>query len=402
MELVNRVISSLEERRDRLLNNKLNCIPSPFKRFSEDFIGIEQSCQYLITSSTKGAKSQFTSYTFIYKPLMFCYYTKANINYKVIYFPLEETPERIMQRFMSWLLYDFSHGEIRISPRDLRSTTTPLPDNVLELLKNDEIQDILKYFEEHVVFPTEKPNPTGIYYFCKKYAEDHGTVHTKPGKYTDQLGNVVDYDAFDYYEQDDPNEYRIIIIDTINLIDTERGMNLKQSIDKLSEYCAKYLRNRYHYSPVIIQQQAFDGEGNEAVKLGRYTPSISSLGDSKYGARDSNLVLGLFSPFKFALKEYNGYDITKFRDNIRFLEVCINRDGQMGGVCPLFFDGAVCQFSELPRPDDSVNINKVYEHLKKIRNIPNKSFFIHGVKKSNKKLHRWKIFHKFAALLSKK
>lgn len=326
MELVNRVISSLEERRDRLLNNKLNCIPSPFKRFREDFIGIEQSCQILVTSSTKGAKSQFTSYTFIYKPLMFCYYTKANINYKVIYFPLEETPERIMQRFMSWLLYDFSHGEIRISPRDLRSTTTPLPDNILELLKSDEIQDILKYFEEHVIFPTEKPNPTGIYYFCKKYAEDHGTVHTKPGKYTDQLGNVVDYDAFDYYEQDDPNEYRIIIIDTINLIDTERGMNLKQSIDKLSEYCAKYLRNRYHYSPVIIQQQAFDGEGNEAVKLGRYTPSISSLGDSKYGARDSNLVLGLFSPFKFALKEYNGYDITKFRDNIRFLEVCINRD----------------------------------------------------------------------------
>lgn len=401
MELVNRVISSLEERRDRLLNNKLNCIPSPFKRFREDFIGIEQSCQILITSSTKGAKSQFTSYTFIYKPLMFCYYTKANINYKVIYFPLEETPERIMQRFMSWLLYDFSHGEIRISPRDLRSTTTPLPDNVLELLKSDEIQDILKYFEEHVIFPTEKPNPTGIYYFCKKYAEDHGTVHTKPGKYTDQLGNVVDYDAFDYYEQDDPNEYRIIIIDTINLIDTERGMNLKQSIDKLSEYCAKYLRNRYHYSPVIIQQQAFDGEGNEAVKLGRYTPSISSLGDSKYGARDSNIVLGLFSPFKFALKEYNGYDITKFRDNIRFLEVCINRDGQMGGVCPLFFDGAVCQFSELPRPDDSVNINKVYEHLKKIRNTPNKSFFIHGVKKSNKKLHRWKIFHKFAVIFKK-
>ena len=402
MELVNRVISNLEERRDRLLNNKLNCIPSPFKRFREDFIGIEQSCQILVTSSTKGAKSQFTSYTFIYKPLMFCYYTKANINYKVIYFPLEETPERIMQRFMSWLLYDFSHGEIRISPRDLRSTTTPLPDNVLELLKSDEIQDILKYFEEHVIFPTEKPNPTGIYYFCKKYAEDHGTVHTKPGKYTDQLGNVVDYDAFDYYEQDDPNEYRIIIIDTINLIDTERGMNLKQSIDKLSEYCAKYLRNRYHYSPVIIQQQAFDGEGNEAVKLGRYTPSISSLGDSKYGARDSNIVLGLFSPFKFALKEYNGYDITKFRDNIRFLEVCINRDGQMGGVCPLFFDGAVCQFSELPRPDDSVNLSKVYEHLKKIRNTPNKSFFIHGVRKSNKKLHRWKMFRKFATLLSKK
>ena len=105
-----RVIAGLEERRERLFNNQLNCIPSPFKRFSDDFIGIEQACHYVVTASTKGAKSQFTSYTFIYKPLMFCYYTKADIDYKVIYFPLEETPERIMERFISWLLFDFSKG----------------------------------------------------------------------------------------------------------------------------------------------------------------------------------------------------------------------------------------------------------------------------------------------------
>ena len=40
----------------------------------------------------------------------------------------------------------------------------------------------------------------------------------------------------------------------------------------------------------------------------------------------ANIVLGLFSPFKFSLREYEGYDITKFRDNIRFLEVLVNRD----------------------------------------------------------------------------
>ena len=64
------------------------------------------------------------------------------------------------------------------------------------------------------------------------------------------------------------------------------------------------------------------------------------------------MVLGLFSPYRFALKEYEGYDISKFKDNIRFLEMIVNRDGEMGGLCPLFFDGAVCQFNELPRPND--------------------------------------------------
>lgn len=398
--LINRVVAGLKERRNRLLNGQLNRIPSPFERFSNDFIGIEQGCYYTITSFTKGGKSQFTSFTFIYKPLMFCYYTKADIDIKILYFPLEETPERIMQRFISWLLYDLSKGKIRITPKDLRSTISPVSQEILDAINSDEIQNILKYFEEHVIFPDEAGNPTGIFKYCVKYAEEHGKVYTKVGKYKDDFGVIQERQVFDRYEQDNPNEYRLVIIDTINLIDTERGMTLKQSMDKLSEYCAKYLRNRYHYSPVIIQQQAFEQEGNEAFKIGRVRPSVAGLGDSKYTSRDSNIVLGLFSPFRFALKEYEGYDISKFKNNIRFLEMIVNRDGEMGGLCPLFFDGTVCQFSELPRPDDNEGIKKVYEYLKKIRytNSTSKSFFSYGARKSNKRLHNTKLFSRFAAL----
>ncbi len=398
ISLRERVIANLEERRQRILDGQLNCIPSPFKRFSEDFIGIEQSCYYTITSFTKGGKSQFTSYTFIYKPLMFCYFTKADIDIKILYFPLEETPDRIMQRFISWLLFDFSKGKIRVSPRELRSTTSPISEEVLDIINSEEIQDILEYFEEHVIFPEEAANPTGIYKYCKNYAEEHGTVYTKAGQYKDELGIVQNRQVFDRYEQDNPNEYRLVIVDTINLIDTERGMTLKQSMDKLSEYCAKYLRNRYNYSPIIIQQQAFDQEGNEAFKIGRVRPSVAGLGDSKYTSRDSNVVLGLFSPFRFALKEYEGYDISKFKDNIRFLEMIVNRDGEMGGLCPLFFDGAVCQFEELPRPDNKGEIAKIYDYLKHIRGAAAKSFFSYGIKKKNKSLRNTGLFSKFATL----
>ena len=54
MNLRERVVANLEERRQRILDGQLNCIPSPFKRFGEDFIGIEQSCYYTVTSFTKG------------------------------------------------------------------------------------------------------------------------------------------------------------------------------------------------------------------------------------------------------------------------------------------------------------------------------------------------------------
>jgi hypothetical protein len=302
-----------------------------------------------------------------------------------------------MQRFISWLLFDFSKGVIRISPRDLRSTTSPVSQEILDIINSDEIQDILDYFEKHVIFPEEAGNPTGIFKYCKNYAEEHGTVYTRLKKMKDEYGLMQEKQVFDRYEQNDPNEYRLIIIDTINLIDTERGMNLKQSMDKLSEYCAKYLRNRYHYSPVVIQQQAFDQEGNEAFKVGRVRPSVAGLGDSKYTSRDSNVVLGLFSPFRFALKEYEGYDISKFKDNIRFLEMIVNRDGEMGGLCPLFFDGAVCQFEELPRPDDKANISKIYDYLNSIRGISAKSFFGYGINKINKGLHNTKLFSMFAS-----
>lgn len=83
----------------------------------------------------------------------------------------------------------------------------------------------------------------------------------------------------------------------------------------------------------------------------------------------ANVVLGLFSPYRFGLSEYLGYDITKLKDNIRFLEVIVNRDGEMGGILPLYFDGAVCYFKELPSPTDTKSINTIYSTLNKFRSV---------------------------------
>ena len=61
MSLRERVYDNLVKRRNRILEGKINCIPSSFTRFKDDFIGIEQSTYYCISSFTKGGKSQFTS-----------------------------------------------------------------------------------------------------------------------------------------------------------------------------------------------------------------------------------------------------------------------------------------------------------------------------------------------------
>ena len=90
--------------------------------------------------------------------------------------------------------------------------------------------------------------------------------------------------------------------------------------------------------------------------------------------------MGIFSPFRFGLKEYLGYPIDKFKDHFRTLEVLVNRDGELGGIIGLFFDGATCSWWELPKPDNTAEMGKVYAYLKSIQS-PAKSFFMVSVRK---------------------
>lgn len=380
-----RVISNIKERRQRILDGNINCIPSPFIRFREDFSGIEQGQYITITAPTKGAKSQFAYFTMVFEPLMYAYNSKK-VDVKYIIFPLEETPERITQRFMSYLLSKLSEGKLRYSPTQLRSTTDALPQEIIDILESEKYNDILEYYEKHVIFHSAS-NPTGIHKACVKYAEDNGKIEYASYKIKDEFGIEKEVKGFKSYTPNNPNEYVIILIDTLNLIDTENGMTLKQSMDRMSEYLAKSLRNRYNMTPIVIQQQSVEAEGNDAFKNGKIRPSIATLGDSKYSARDSQLTLGLFSPFKHGLQEYMGYNIAKFRDNIRFLEVITNRDGNMGGIIALFFDGAVCQFTELPKPDNKSELEKVYKYIESIHKPKVKVFFSFTNLKN--KINKW-------------
>ena len=76
------------------------------------------------------------------------------------------------------------------------------------------------------------------------------------------------------------------------------------------------------------------------------------------------MLLGLFSPARHELREYMNYDITLFRDNIRFLEVILNRNGASNSICPLYFDGKVSYFEELPLPHNMDQLQSFYDLIK--------------------------------------
>ena len=290
-----------------------------------------------------------------------------DIRLKIFYFTLEMTAEQKMLSAFSNILY-IKEG-VRIAPKDLRSNKE---DKILSQTNLDLISKYESYFrkiEEIVEFIDDIRNPYGIYTTVRDYALANGKIHTR--KIETKPGIFIEVE--DYYEANDPEEYVIIIVDHISLIQPEKNrdtglpMTLHESIGKLSSDYLIKLRNRFKYIPVVVQQQAQAQESIENKKYNKLKPSLDGLGDNKMTQRDFDYILGLFSPFRHEIPEYMGYDITKFRDNIRFLEILGGREGGGGTICPLYFDGAVNYFKELPHSNNTEELNKVYQFMKNIK-----------------------------------
>lgn len=294
-----------------------------------------------------------------------------NIKLKIFYFSLEMTKEEKMLSAFANILY-IKEG-IRLSPTDLKSTKADriLPEEILDIISK--YKPYFEKIEEIVEFIDDIRNPYGIYSVVREYALQNGTIHKR--KIETAEGHFIEVE--DYYEPNDPEEYVMIMIDHIGLISSEKDfvtkkpLSLHESIGKLSSDYLIKLRNRFGYIPVVIQQQASSQESVENKKANKLKPTLDGLGDNKMTQRDANLILGLFSPFRHEIPEYMGYDIKFFKDNIRFLEILGGREGGAGTISPLYFDGAVNYFKELPLPNNDLQMTKVKQLIKTIRNDQN-------------------------------
>ena len=371
MELYTRVYQNIVERRQRVIDGLFNSIPLGFTRFSEELPGIEQKTIYHVTANTKIGKTQISDYLFLYTPFFFAFRNRDKMRLKIFYFTLEMSKEQKYMQFMCHLIFILSRGAIRVTPRDLRSVDAlnPLSQDILDILASESYKEYFKFFEETVVFIDNIKNPFGIYKFMREYAKTHGVQHTKLMKFKDEkTGEETEQLVDDFYEPYDPEEYVICTIDHLALLNPEHGGNVRDAMVKFSSDYAITLRNKYKYILDIVIQQAAAQESLENFKNSKLKPTLDGYGDAKIVSRDADVIIGLFSPFRHALATYEGYDITKFRDNIRFMEIIAGREGGGGTVCPLLFDGGTNFFSELPLPNDTSGINNSLSMIDRIRN----------------------------------
>ena len=349
-------------RQQRALNGLFNCLPWPFRRFRVYIPGTEKAKYIIVTANQKVGKSKFVDYVYVYETILFVM-AHPEIRAKILYFTLEISPNSKRDEFMSFLLGYLDH--IYISPTDLNSvdSSKPVPDEILDLLNSERYKPYIDKYDEIVTYIDDIRNPTGINKYCRDYALAHGHVNYTDETYTDSNGKLCRLiNKDDPYTADDPEEIRIVIVDNASNFTQESGLNKADTINKMSKYFIT-MRDHLLYTIVLVQHQAQAQEGIENRKMGLTKPSSDGLADCKTTTRDANLVLGLYSPFKYEVKTHEGYDITKFKNYIRFMQVIEDRDyGASGQVCPLFFNGMSSSFRELPKPD-SPEINDVLKFI---------------------------------------
>ena len=332
-DLYDRVLNKIEERKSRVAKGFVNSLPWPFERFSDNVIGLEAGKIYQVTAGPKTGKSKITNFMFIYSLYDHIIENNLTVKFIVKYFCLEESKESLVAQFMSYALFIKTKGKMTVSPATLMSTKNELPQEIIdELKKHKRLLD---------------------------YAEINGTQLKKTVNY-----GQGDKEIDDVYVPNDPEEIVLTVVDHISLLHS-KGKSVADDITDLSGFLIK-LRNKYNYSSLIVQQQALAQTSIEGIKFNQGEPTIANLGDSKLTSRAVDITFGLYSPFINKIPDYEGYNIKFYKDNIRFLSVLQSRHGGTGTKTPLYFNGAVNYFSELPKagtPEET----KLVKHITQIR-----------------------------------
>ena len=379
------VISDIENNRNNHLQGYYNCIPFIGMQRLEQFIpGIEQETYYLVTANSGIGKSKFVRYLFIHNPYEYIRtHPDCGIELKIIYFSLEESKKKVILSEISKYLFTKYNIPVNIKQLQSRGRYNTISAETLEKVK--EAEEYIEQFLNVVDIVDSVRNPTGMYKYVRNYAMQVGRyydVHNQPLSDAEHLqinkGEGDVYKKVAYYKKYNPKLFVIVITDHLKLMSgesTPSGMYLSEGKPVMNKWSSDYcliMRDKWGFSPVNVQQQASDKEKQEYTMTGKsieekLEPTLDGLGEHKLTQQDANIVLGLFAPERYGIREHNGYDINFFKDNYRSMSILMDRDGEANKKLPLFFNGATDFFRELPLSSDIDQIRIVREYVNSLR-----------------------------------
>ena len=341
-------------------NGKIFCIPfENYPKLMLSVPGIVPGMIQMVTAGSGVGKTQVTKALYVREPLE--YALKHNIKLKIFYFALEESTDE----FIDTMICNFisSRCNINVDLLTLQGyRQNSLDDSTMRIIDAN-IEAVEKLLENVEVIDSIY-NPTGIYKYCRDYADKNGKHVFEDREFIkkkrDGTVEKETVQVYSHYIPNDPNTVTIAIVDHMSLLtpennkDTGTMMTQHQTMAKWStDYALKQMTKHWGWAVVnVIQQEQssekeqFTNKGESIIK--KTEPSLAGFANNKEIQRDAKVVIGVYSPDRYGFENYHGYDIRRFRDAFRAVKILKNRFGPPNKYHHFLFDGATNRFSELP------------------------------------------------------
>jgi replicative DNA helicase len=339
-----RYIKGLAEQIDRGREGKNIGLSLGMPRLEEHVYGLTQSIYTILFGKTGSGKTSIALYCYLYRPLMQA--IKEGKNLKIIYFSLEMTGEMLLAKLASIHMLE-TYGA-QIGYKEIFSKKETLNDHDYAL-----VQEALKWLatiEPYLVIYDKSVTANTVYAFLKTFAEEEG--------------EFIEEGNSEIYVPNNPDALRLIVMDHIGLARRMAGRTKKEEIDLVSTYLL-WFRNKCRYSILVLMQVNRDQTSMDRRNANLLEPTLEDIKDSGSPSEDSEIVIGIFNPFKEKVAKHRGYNIRELRDRSRFLCLLKNRYGDVDKVVPITFYGKVNYTRELPElADEGDDSNLDYESYK--------------------------------------
>lgn len=336
--LFDTVFKDILEKKLRREKGLFNGIPFPFDRYRDFIPSIDKGSYHGILAGPGVGKSRLARYIYIYSVLKFS--IENNYPVKIIYFALEDSDISVYKKIICHYLWQ--RRKIDLSPYTLDSKTKILEDGFLNAIK-DEREFFIK-LEDSFKIVNDATTPSEIFNTCVGAHNKFAATH-----------------------------HMIALIDNYANITKEK--HHKEEWDAIGDLSRQYVRlklcKEMDWTVVAILQQDMDSEKNAFRSAGKASiaslePNLASIGGYKLLSRDTHILFGLFSPWRYEITRFpnaEGYQTDILRNNFRSLSIIKTNEGMMAPRLGLYFDGRREIFSEMPLPHELQKLETIYQNI---------------------------------------
>ena len=343
------------------LEGKNQGLPTGIPKLDKSIYGVQRGVMIGVAGSPKSGKSSLVDTAFIIHPYLHSL-SNPNIKLKIFYWSLEMDKTSVRFKYIAFFFnHDYQINVVSLpNGRTFKGINTfnisssyllgkMSCDNEEPILPSEQHQVIINeiivnrinpMFGEYnakgvklsegiinIIEDKNDSNPTGIRNILYDYAKLNGKLVYETYKIhsTGETKNRISG-----YIPNNPDEHIIVVTDHMRALKRERGFNMKQNMDKLTEYQIN-MRNLFNYTFVDIIHLNRNISDIQRIKFNNefLYPNDDDLKDSGNMAEDADYLLTMFDATddRYNIQIHFGLDISNI-PNYRSIHLVRSRHSE--------------------------------------------------------------------------